>query len=264
MVVKSTGSKPCIAGGTTLSKGEQTVIGPGASLQLLSGQYKYSVFFGKCLPSSSSECEMATKRQLENGKDSAGEAQQTKRFRVQATLKKFFSSSSNPSAIVHTCKWMTINPSLLKMTYGNHTPSSLVASFDLDGTLISTKSGLLPFRTGPEDWKFWNPCVPKKLYAIHSAGYRIVIFTNQGGMNYGNPPRDEFELKLQAVMESVGDLPVTLFAAIGEDDFRKPRTGMWDHFVREENKGMVVDMSQSYYIGDAAGRASNWKKGTVD
>ena len=40
--------------------------------------------------------------------------------------------------------------------------SNKVAGFDLDGTLIKTKSG----RTYPKnenDWDWWNPSVPKKL-----------------------------------------------------------------------------------------------------
>lgn len=38
-----------------------------------------------------------------------------------------------------------------------------------------TKSGA-DFATGPSDWKFYNPEVPKKLKQYAEEGYRIAIF----------------------------------------------------------------------------------------
>ncbi len=56
-----------------------------------------------------------------------------------------------------------------------------VAAFDLDGTLIRTKSGK-KFPLSTADWTWWHPCVPEKLRALHRDGFRLVIFTNQGGI----------------------------------------------------------------------------------
>ena len=249
----------CIAGGKIMKNSETITLGPGAIINLNNTEQVYMIFFAKRAITISTTCTVPVKRQLEHETNSKA-VKPLKKSNIQSTLGKFFFSSSPPV----TCKWKSVN-SLRIMTCGEQIPSSLIASFDLDGTLTDTKSGRLPFRTTPDDWKFWHSCVPKKLHTIHSSGYRLVIFTNQGGMNYGNPPLDEFKVKIQAFMESIGGLPLLLIAATGDDDCRKPSVGMWEHFLEQENQlsdGSSVDMEQSYYIGDAAGRVKHWKTGT--
>lgn len=162
----------------------------------------------------------------------------------------------------YKCRWYTLHSSLLVMEYGPQTHSHNVAAFDMDGTLIKTISGRLPFRTTPDDWTFWDPLVPRKLASSILAGYRIVIFTNQGGINYGNPPIDEFKTKIESIMMALGKCSILLMAAIEEDEYRKPRPQMWHYFVHEKNDGRV-DMKESFYVGDAAGRLAEGKKGTV-
>lgn len=51
----------------------------------------------------------------------------------------------------------------------------------LDGTLISTKSGNV-FPKDVSDWKLWSAKVSPKLQQLHADGYKIVIFTNQRGI----------------------------------------------------------------------------------
>ncbi len=216
------------------------------------GERTYVIFFGKRVVNSNNT--VSVKRPfIGNHGDNA------KKSNTQRTLKSFFSSSSKSRYT--TCKWRKTD-SLLIMTCGDPAPSSLIASFDLDGTITETKSGRLPFMTTPDDWRFLYRCIPKKLHTIHSAGYKLVIFTNQAGMNYGKPLEEDFKLKLQAVMECLGDISVLLFAAINDDNYRKPGTGMWEYFIKNENGGVMVDIEQSYFIGDAAGRVRNWKEGS--
>lgn len=245
---------PCTAGGVTLHRATQAVVGPGASLGL--GGLTYMVFFGRRIVH-------PLKRPSD---EDTGQGKQPKKSNsaggVQSSLKRFFSSSSS-KFVAPSCKWRKFD-SLHIMTYGEQKPSSLIASYDLDGTITVTKSGALPFRTTPDDWKFFNPIVPKKLCSLNSADYRIVIFTNQAGMNHGQPSLSDFRVKIQAVMESIGDVSVILLAATGDDQYRKPLTGMWDYFTEHENGGVEVDMENSYFIGDAAGRNKDWKKGKIN
>jgi len=57
--------------------------------------------------------------------------------------------------------------------------SAKIASFDMDSTLISTKSGAkFPKHAG--DWQWWSGSVVKTLQKYHAEGYKLVIFTNQG------------------------------------------------------------------------------------
>jgi bifunctional polynucleotide phosphatase/kinase len=161
--------------------------------------------------------------------------------------------------IDYTCNWESMESQLI-MEYGPQSPSPLIAAFDLDGTLIKTRSGALPFLSPPDDWIHWNSCVPHKIQAVSLSGYRVVIFTNQGGIPYNNPPLDHFKIKVESVMKSFGDISIILFASINDDEFRKPLSGMWEYFLHSKNNNLI-NAHDSYYIGDAAGRIANWKKG---
>jgi hypothetical protein len=52
-----------------------------------------------------------------------------------------------------------------------------IAGFDLDSTLIVSKSGAL-FGKSPSDWKMWHESVKPKLEELVEQGFRIVVFTN--------------------------------------------------------------------------------------
>ncbi|KAF7724376.1 hypothetical protein EC973_001101 [Apophysomyces ossiformis] len=54
-------------------------------------------------------------------------------------------------------------------------------------------------------------------------------------------------------------VPVWILAAMNKDQYRKPMTGMWDFLEEKENEGVPIDRSQSFYVGDAAGREAGWK-----
>jgi bifunctional polynucleotide phosphatase/kinase len=44
-----------------------------------------------------------------------------------------------------------------------------------------------------------------------------------------------------------------VLCATAKDQFRKPAPGAWAHLV-ESNGGVQVEMSKSFFVGDAAGR----------
>ncbi|CAG8952265.1 hypothetical protein HYFRA_00001005 [Hymenoscyphus fraxineus] len=138
-----------------------------------------------------------------------------------------------------------------------------VAAFDFDSTLIKTSSGK-KFASNSEDWKWWDPSVPGRLRKLHNEeGYRVVIFSNQGGIALKADPKVSksnqskvavFKAKVSAVLNQL-DLPVTLYAATEKDIYRKPRTGMWtelldDYDIHPDD----LDLEHSLFVGDAAGR----------
>jgi bifunctional polynucleotide phosphatase/kinase len=43
-------------------------------------------------------------------------------------------------------------------------------------------------------------------------------------------------------------------AALKSDQFRKPAIGSWEHIRNKLFKGCTIDMANSFYCGDAAGR----------
>lgn len=141
---------------------------------------------------------------------------------------------------------------LLIFTPKEVTNSKIVASFDFDDTLVKTKSGKA-FANNASDWQLWCDKVKPKLAELHKKGERIVIFTNQNGIAKGNLTIDALHGRINQFMEEVG-VPIQVYAATSEDHFRKPATGMWDYF----SAGLDIDISKSYYVGDAAGRPKAW------
>jgi bifunctional polynucleotide phosphatase/kinase len=97
-----------------------------------------------------------------------------------------------------------------------------LAGFDLDWTLIRTKTGR-QFASNANDWLFWHESVPEKLRSLHSSGHTIVIFTNQGGVASGNTKLSDLRAKFTQIQKTIA-IPMLFMAAIGrtEDAYRKP------------------------------------------
>ncbi|OCK74810.1 putative DNA 3'-phosphatase Tpp1 [Lepidopterella palustris CBS 459.81] len=163
--------------------------------------------------------------------------------------------------------WSAVGNTLLigrYSSYAKHLDSSpnsdtaaKVAAFDLDSTLISTKSGKLHAKD-EYDWEWWHESVPTKLGDLYKDGYQIIIFTNQGRLTDENgrsaPETEMFKLKVEALFEAL-DVPLTLYAACANDNYRKPRTAMWEK-MKEDYREIIHSfrLELSFLVGDAAGR----------
>ncbi|EJD44027.1 PNK3P-domain-containing protein [Auricularia subglabra TFB-10046 SS5] len=128
--------------------------------------------------------------------------------------------------------------------------SPKVAAFDLDDTLISTKSKGR-FSANAQDWQWWAPAVPTELARLAKEGFHIVIVTNQAGLK-SDKKRDEWKRKVELIAAQLEDVPFTVMAATVKDGYRKPMTGMWQHLLSV--CGCEIDLTASFFIGDAAGR----------
>jgi bifunctional polynucleotide phosphatase/kinase len=58
------------------------------------------------------------------------------------------------------------------------------------------------------------------------------------------------------------DLPISFYGASGQDKYRKPRVGMWQELLEDYDLQAdgAVDLAQSFYVGDAAGRIKTGKR----
>ncbi|GAB9474440.1 hypothetical protein Gpo141_00011564 [Globisporangium polare] len=129
-----------------------------------------------------------------------------------------------------------------------------IAGFDMDGTWIETKSGKR-FAVDVNDWKWFHPThVRAKLDELVRNGYEIVLFSNQNGIAKGNVTAKEIEGKVQAIITKL-NLPVLAILATKSDLMRKPRLGGWQEMLKVLGiDASQVNMDESFYCGDAAGR----------
>lgn len=199
------------------------------------------------------------KSKLDNSDPMASASKSSKPHQTSLTafLKQGSSTDSDATAKPMEPCWEE-KGSLLILRFGESPNSDKIASYDLDSTIIETASGR-KFAQNWSDWKFMANVIDK-LRSLHSQGYKIVIFSNQLGISKGKPSKGDFKVKAEAIARAV-KIPLLLLAATSKDMYRKPCVAMWDHMVKYENGGVVIDLKESFYVGDAAGREANWRHG---
>lgn len=153
--------------------------------------------------------------------------------------------------------WESIN-SLLIWEPLDQKSAHKIAAFDLDSTLIKTKSGNV-FPKNTDDWKWFHPDIPKKLQNLHAEKYIIAIFTNQAGIGRLKGAKKtakikEMKNKIKNIQQHL-NIPLYVYMSTMKDVYRKPITTMFNMFV-ERNK--IVAVEQVFYVGDAAGRSRDF------
>ncbi|KAF2797926.1 PNK3P-domain-containing protein [Melanomma pulvis-pyrius CBS 109.77] len=202
----------------------------------------------------------------------------TKKQRQQSTttskaVANFFTPASKKEP--EKMSWRIINNSLLIGRYGasaaaQSAPSALsikgkrkIAAFDFDSTLITSASGKV-FGRDANDWKWWHSSVPGAIRKLHEDGYLVAVVSNQGGISLKSDPRTvksdqkrlaDFKGKVSNVLHQL-DLPISVYAATGRDQYRKPRMGMWRELMEDYDleAADAVDLDNSFFVGDAGGR----------
>ncbi|KAM3965324.1 polynucleotide kinase 3'-phosphatase [Aphomia sociella] len=137
--------------------------------------------------------------------------------------------------------------------------SKKIAAFDMDGTLIRTKSGKV-YPVDINDWQIAFPTVTRKLKEQVSNGFKVVILSNQAPIGNGRVKIEDFKKKIESLVQNLG-IPVQAYFATGKGFYRKPTTGMWKVLNEQKNDGLEIDLNESFYCGDAAGRAAGWAPG---
>ena len=73
--------------------------------------------------------------------------------------------------------WNTVGSDLLYF-FKKINNNNKIAAFDLDSTLIKTKSGRT-FPTDHNDWQLWSDNISEILKKLQKNGFQIMIFSNQ-------------------------------------------------------------------------------------
>jgi bifunctional polynucleotide phosphatase/kinase len=139
--------------------------------------------------------------------------------------------------------WNITHSHAVCKNHRNNLLNSKIASFDLDDTLIKTKSGK-DFSVNEDDWQFFDKTVPEKLKKLSSDSYNLVVITNQLGLKKGKFTFEMFKNKIEKILRILG-MDFTVFISTDDDQYRKPRTKIWD-LIRG-------DLVSSFYCGDAGG-----------
>ena len=119
-----------------------------------------------------------------------------------------------------------------------------LAGFDLDNTLIRTKSGK-KFSEDSNDWEFNFNNVIDILKDYHDNNYCIIIISNQ--KNLKDNRLSDWVTKVKNIINKI-NLPIKVYASIKDNIYRKPNIGFWELIKQKIN---FVD---SFYCGDAMGR----------
>ena len=134
------------------------------------------------------------------------------------------------------------------------TNKTKVAAFDLDHTVIKPTGGK-KFSESDMDWEMYDDSVVGKIRSYHKSKYKIVIVSNQGGISKGKTDKELWKSKLQKVQKEL-NMPMVVLASLYTDLHRKPRTGLWDKYIK-------CDTKKSFYCGDAGGLPKRKIKGKL-
>jgi D,D-heptose 1,7-bisphosphate phosphatase len=127
---------------------------------------------------------------------------------------------------------------------------------DRDGTL-SREQG---FVADPAELEIL-PGVPAAVQALHDAGFRLVVLTNQSGIARGLYTEADLARVHATLHEALGNLPAAYLHCPHHPDFkdhpyggdcscRKPKTGLLHQ--AEHLFGGDIDWQGSYLVGDSA------------
>lgn len=241
--------------GNILEMNKEYTAADGDVIEVLPEKYPYKVCFtnGGQNKETNGAANIEGEEPSKKRKLSADEGQMTRSKKRKWTVDIFPDAKAPFSGDTN---WQSFNKGqLVVFTMPDCRASSKIGAYDMDGTLITTKSGRV-FPKDVDDWKIAFGSAVKTLKDKVETGYKIVILTNQAGVAKGKTKLVDLKKKIENVAAAL-KAPLQAFIATGDSYFRKPLTGMWEALCSAQNCGIEVDLTQCYYVGDAAGRPEN-------
>jgi bifunctional polynucleotide phosphatase/kinase len=122
-----------------------------------------------------------------------------------------------------------------------------MAGFDLDSTLIKTRTGKT-FPKDSNDWQWMFDRTIDELSKLNKDNYRIIIITNQSGIKDDLNKLQEMKKKIELI-ELELKVPYEIYILPYKDVFRKPFPTILNI--------INPDINTSFFCGDAGGRQSD-------
>lgn len=157
--------------------------------------------------------------------------------------------------------WQILAETILYRPSAAQRDNRQVYVFDLDNTLITTRSGK-KFPQNAADWQWLYPNVPDQLRFLSAVNFRLVVYSNQA--KAGTNPEVARQLMekcdaISAALSTTEVVDISFLLATCKDNRRKPHLYGWQQFVSHHNPSF--DPELALYVGDAAGRPAGWKAG---
>ncbi|XP_023936095.2 uncharacterized protein F21D5.5 [Bicyclus anynana] len=245
--LKPLGVNPSGLDGFALKRHGQYTVSHGNRVEILLNNYIHVVEFEP--PPDGYEAPKPIKRNLDDSSQEIAPRKKSKIESEQADVKEAMDNS-----------WEEIDRGEVYIFTAKGVKSSnKIAAFDMDGTLIKTKSGKV-HPVDINDWQIAIPQVSKKLLEKANEGYKIIILSNQSPIGNGRVKIEDFKKKIEGIVEKL-NVPIQVYLATGKGFYRKPAPGMWKLLSEQKNDNIAIEMDSSFYCGDAAGRMANWAPG---
>jgi bifunctional polynucleotide phosphatase/kinase len=129
------------------------------------------------------------------------------------------------------------------------------AMFDLDGTIISNRSGK-KFFNAVDDWKLRDN-VKVTLQKYNKSDYSIIIISNQTGLWNNDSRREMFISRLHDIISEL-QVPICFLASIKCNILKKPSPAIYNKIILKLKIPKKV-----FYCGDAAGRTSDFSDSDI-
>lgn len=252
VIIEQLGMNASVLNGITLEHGKPHTAYNGDIIEIIPSKYPYKIHFefNEAMDSNqSTNGDIKKRRRMNDDNDSVPPVIKRLRWQIDVVkdVKLPFSNDK---------QWESFNKGqLIVYTMANCKASSKIAAYDMDGTLITTRSGKV-FPQDVDDWKMAFGNVVKIIKEKHADDYKIVILTNQAGISSGKTKLADIKKKIENIAKAL-TVPIQAFIATGDNYFRKPLTGMWQTLCEQKNDSVTVSIESSYYVGDAAGRPEN-------
>ena len=138
------------------------------------------------------------------------------------------------------------------VTYDFNPDDRPTAAFDLDYTIIKTKSRK-KFPLDKDDWLYLYDHTDSFLRTL-SKTHNIAIFSNQAGLKK-TIKKEAFIEKIVNIIKDLS-IPIKIYVSLKNEFFRKPLTGLWKLYksLRTNN----IENTDDFYCGDAAGRKGDF------